>query len=140
MSLRTVFLCKLYGLFAMIFSLATASHLQASRDLFDELCHRPLALLLFGLIGLAAGLAMVLGHSIWSGGLRTCVVTLLGWLVLLKSILLLMLPARILAELYQNAWTGVAPGVYLAVCFALGAYLAWGGFRPPPRVGGNGAR
>ena len=37
---------------------------------------------------------MVLGHNVWSGIAPTVIATVLGWLVLLKSVLIVLLPAR----------------------------------------------
>jgi hypothetical protein len=42
-----------------------------------------------GAITLAAGLAMVLAHNIWSGGALVVVVTVVGWITLIKSLLFL---------------------------------------------------
>jgi hypothetical protein len=36
----------------------------------------------------------VLRHNIWSGGLLTVVVTIVGWLILLRGVLLLLSPAQ----------------------------------------------
>ena len=43
------------------------------------------------IIIVAAGLAMVLAHNIWSGGAQAVVVTLVGWLTLIKGLLYLLL-------------------------------------------------
>jgi membrane protein implicated in regulation of membrane protease activity len=51
-------------------------------------------LFLIEILGLAAGLAIVLGHTIWSSGLLSVIVTLIGWLTLIRSIILLFLSAQ----------------------------------------------
>jgi hypothetical protein len=48
-------------------------------------------LFLVELLGLAAGLAIVLGHNLWSSGLPALIITLIGWLTLIRSIILLFL-------------------------------------------------
>jgi hypothetical protein len=45
------------------------------------------------LITLGLGLAMVLGHNRWSGGALPILVTLIGWGLLLRGLLLLFLPS-----------------------------------------------
>ena len=47
------------------------------------LVHNPPLLLIVGMIGLIAGLAIVLGHNVWYGGMLPVVVTLVGWLILI---------------------------------------------------------
>jgi hypothetical protein len=46
----------------------------------DELVRSRGLMLIAGSFNLAAGLAIVLGHNVWSGGALTVVVTLIGWL------------------------------------------------------------
>jgi len=80
-------------------------------------------------ITLAAGLAMVLAHNIWSGGALAVVVTLVGWITLIKSLFFLFLPPEMEAGFflrqlhYQELfyWYG-------AVSLVLGVYLTYGGF------------
>jgi hypothetical protein len=45
--------------------------------------------LILGIITLAAGLAMVLAHNIWSGGALVVVITLVGWMALHQESILL---------------------------------------------------
>jgi hypothetical protein len=46
-------------------------------------------MLVYAIISLAVGLAMILGHNVWSGGALPVVVTLVGWLILAKGLMLL---------------------------------------------------
>ena len=83
-----------------------------------------------GAITLVAGLAMVLAHNIWSGGALVVVVTLVGWITLIKSLFVLFLPPEMeagffLGQLhYQQLF-----GVYGATSLVLGPYLTYGGFK-----------
>ena len=45
--------------------------------------------LIAGVFTLFGGLAIVLLHNYWSGGALTVIITLLGWLTLIKAVLLL---------------------------------------------------
>ena len=82
-----------------------------------------------GIMTLAAGLAMVLAHNIWSGGALAVVVTLVGWITLIKSLLFLFLPLEVEAGFflrqlhYQELFY-----FYGAVSLLLGVYLTYGGF------------
>ena len=61
------------------------------------------------------GLAIVLLHNYWSGGALTVIITLLGWLTLIKAVLLLVLPSTKLVALYG----GVSPTYILISCSGL---------------------
>jgi vacuolar-type H+-ATPase subunit I/STV1 len=104
------------------------SHEDSNVDAVTTLVHSPAALLTFGVIVLAAGLAIVLSHNVWSGGTLPVVVTLVGWLILIKGLLLVFLPpegvASYLAALrYQELYYP-----YAAITLIIGAYLTYGGF------------
>jgi hypothetical protein len=57
-------------------------------------------MLVLGVSTLAAGLAMVLAHNIWSGDALAVIVTLMGWLTLalIKGLLFLLLPGYVGAK------------------------------------------
>jgi len=134
MSPRTTFLSRLLGLYLILISLAMAAHKQATVESITAMMHNPPVLLVTRVIAVAAGLAMVLGHNVWSGGVLPVVVTLTGWLMLIKGSLLLFLsPAAasgvFLAGLhYEQFFYG-----YMGITLVLGIYLTYGGFRPAVR-------
>ena len=86
--------------------------------------------LISGVFTLFGGLALVLLHNYWSGGALTVIVTLLGWLTLIKAVVLLALPSTKLVAMYG----GVSPTYILisgSLTLLLGIYLAVAGFRSP---------
>ena len=82
----TVFLSRLIGLYCILASLAMAAHRQPTVETMTALIHTPAVLFLAGIIALLAGLAMVLGHNVWSGGALPVVVTLVGWVTLIRGL------------------------------------------------------
>lgn len=89
MSLRTIFISRLIGLYCVLASLVMFTHKQAIVGIEETLVHNPAMLFLTGIITLVAGLAIVLSHNVWTGGALPVVVTLLGWTALIKGLLLL---------------------------------------------------
>jgi len=67
MSPRTLFLSKLIGLYCILAALSMMTRTQATLETVTALLQNPSMMLILGVITLAAGLAMVLGHNIWSG-------------------------------------------------------------------------
>jgi hypothetical protein len=129
MPARTIFLARLIGLFALVQATAMILHKEAVTDAMNGVMgNRPL-LLVLGLVALAAGLAMVLAHNVWSGGALPVVVTLIGWIVLIRGVLILLLPADALARLFAAVRFGTAFYVYAALALVLGVSLTWAGFR-----------
>src|SRR5260370_34171944 len=102
MSTRTIFLARLIGLFAILLSLSEFLHKQATVETAAALVRdRPL-LFILAMLGLLAGLAMVLAHNVWSGGALPIVVTLFGWILLIRGTILLLLPPDTLASLMDS--------------------------------------
>jgi ABC-type amino acid transport system permease subunit len=129
MSPRTAFLSRLIGLFSILVSLALATHKQATVDTLTALVHNPPMLLIFGIVWLPVGLAMVLGHNVWSGGALPVIVTLVGWLILLRGLLLLFLSPEAAVGLFAGLHFEHLFYLYLVISFVLGLYLTYGGFR-----------
>jgi len=78
MSPLTIFLAKLLGLYCVIAALAMMTRKRSTVATFKALIANPPLLLLVEILGLAGGLAMIIGHNIWSGGALPIVVTLVG--------------------------------------------------------------
>ncbi len=142
MSTETRFLSRLLGLFCLIVGFTMLLQRQSTvQTVTALLADRPLTYVL-GVIVLFAGLAIVLVHNRWSGGAAAVIVTLIGWLTLLKGILLFTASAMRSAEFYlvQLRYAQLYY-VYTAVTLVLGAYLAWSGFgRAPGRAPAGSAR
>ena len=68
MSPRTLFLSKLIGLYCILVALSMMTRRQATVETMTALLQNPSMMLILGVITLAAGLAMILAHNIWSGG------------------------------------------------------------------------
>jgi hypothetical protein len=132
MSSRTIFLARLIGLFAIVLSLSELVHKQAMVETANALVRdRPLVLLL-SMIGLLAGLAMVLAHYVWSGGALPVVVTLFGWILLIRGALLLFLPPEAVAGLLDFFRFAQLFYFYVGIMLVLGLYLTYAGFKASP--------
>lgn len=131
---RTTFLSRLIGLYLILISLAMIAHKQATIDSITALIHNPPELFVTGVIAVAAGLAMVLGHNVWSGGVLPVLVTLTGWMMLIKGALLLFLPPEAQAGFFlAGLHFEQLFYPYSAFALLLGLCLAYGGFRSAMR-------
>ena len=104
------------------------------RQVHARLSSRFAPMYILGVVPLAAGLAMVLAHNRWSGGVATVVVTVIGWLSLAKGLLFLFLsPAGeanfFLADLrHQDLFY-----LYAGILMTIGLYLTYAGFMAQTR-------
>ena len=129
MSPRTLFLSRLIGLYCILVALSTMTRRQATAETVTALLQSPSMILIVGIITLAAGLAMVLAHNIWSGGVLAVVVTLVGWITLIKSLFFLFMPPEMETRLFlQQLHYQQLFYLYGAISLVLGAYLSYNGF------------
>ena len=130
MSPRTLFLSRLVGLYCILVALSMITRRQATLESVNALLHDPSMMFVVGVITLAAGLAMVLAHNVRSSGALAVVVTLVGWVTVIKGLCFLFLPPGMEAELflrqlhYQDLFY-----LYGCISLGLGGYLTYGGFK-----------
>ena len=128
MSVRTVFLARLFGLYCLIMAAAMLPQPEAFATIVHSFVADAPLVLIAGVFTLFGGLALVLLHNYWSGGALTVIITLIGWLTLIKAVVLVVLPSSKLVTLYS----GVSPTHILisgSLTLLLGIYLTVSGFR-----------
>jgi hypothetical protein len=128
MSPLTIFLAKLLGLYCVILALVMMVRGQSAAAPAKAVVANPSLLLYVELIGLAPGLAMVLGHNIWSGGILPVVVTLVGWFIVIRSAVLLALSPEATMKLVDSLQYEKRFYIYMGVTLVLGLYLTYAGF------------
>lgn len=133
MSPRTQYLSRLIGLYCVLVALSMVAHKQTTVASITELIHHAPALLLTSIFALGVGLAIVLGHNVWSGGALPVVVTLVGWLSLIKGLLFLFLTPQATVAFFEAAHYEQLFYVYASFTLVLGAFLTYGGFKSPAR-------
>src|ERR1039457_2766973 len=130
MSPRTTFLSRLIGFYCILVSLSMVTHKQATVDMATALIHSPPVLYVVGVMLVVAGLAMILGHNVWSGGVLPVIVTLIGWLTLTKGLLLLFVPPEAAPGFFLGGFRYEQLFyLYAAIAFFLGSYLTYSGVR-----------
>jgi hypothetical protein len=130
MSARTVFLSRLIGLYCILGAISMMLHKQSIVEAVTALLNDSPVMLLLGVLALVTGLAMVLAHNLWSAGPAALLVTIVGWITLMKGLLFLSLPREVEADLLL-AKLHYAQYFYLLMTISLimGLYLTYEGFR-----------
>jgi hypothetical protein len=128
MSGLTVFLARSIGLFTI---LLVAGFLVRGGAVIETTVSDGPVMLCYAIISLAMGVAMVVGHNVWSGGALPVVVTLVGWLILAKGLLLLVLAPEAVGGMMKQMRYGEHYHLFLAPALVMGLYLTWAGFTAP---------
>jgi len=129
MSPRTVFLSRWIGLYCISVAISMAVRKQSFVETITALLHNAALMFLVGILTLVAGLAMVLAHNVWSGGISTVMVTMVGWIALMKGLLFLFLPEEVEADLFlRKLHYAQYFDVFMAISLVMGIYLTYDGF------------
>ena len=128
MSSLTIFLAKLLGLYCIILALAMMTRKQSAVAAIEALIRNPPLLLFLEALRLAGGLAMVIGHNIWSGNALSVVITLLGWLMVIGGGGMLALSQGATIKLFEFLHYEKFFYVYMGGTLVLGLYLTYAGF------------
>lgn len=128
MSSRTAFLSKLVGLYVVVIAIAVLVNKPMMVATVTGLFQDPAVVVLSGVIALGIGLAIVLGHNVWSSA-PAIIVTIIGWLSLLKGLALLLVPANVQAAYALGVNYNQYFSVYAVVTLVVGIYLTYAGFR-----------
>jgi hypothetical protein len=128
----TIYLSRLIGLFLLVASLAMLVDKPGTLDAVHAIAEQRTMQIVLGMVSVAAALAVVLGHQIWSGGILPVVITLMGWVMLIRGVVLLLMSRTQITELID--WLGVDDYfyLYLGIAAAIGLYLTIHGFVAKP--------
>jgi len=134
MSPRTLFLSRLIGLYGIVAALSMLSRGPGIADTVTLLLRDAPLMFIVGVITLAAGLAMVLAHNVWSGGAPAVIVTVISWLTLIKgSLFFILTPEAEAAFFMKGLRYHELFNLYAAISLAIGVYLTYSGFRKSSR-------
>jgi hypothetical protein len=128
MSTLTIYLARLIGLSSLL--LAAAILLRGNALIMATIADGPV-MLVYALFSLAAGLAIILGHNIWSGGPLPVIVTLVGWLIFAKGLVLLVVTPETLARVLEQTQYREHSTLYIIPTLMIGLYLTYAGFAAP---------
>ena len=125
MSQLTIFLARLLGLFTIL--VIAAMMFRGGAVVEATFTNQP-AMLIYGITSLGLGLAMVLGHNVWSGGAVPILITLIGWWILIRGVLLILLPAGEAVRLFDILRYEELFYLYTGVTLIIGIFLTYRGF------------
>ena len=127
---ESIFLARFFGIYLIVVSVALLIN-RKNIDLIYSLYKTKEAILATGAIDLALGTALVLTQHVWEWGWQG-VITLIGWLLLVRGAARLTFPANILSILtsMQNVTkkNSMLTVLLLLVVLVVGGYFAYIGF------------
>ena len=126
----TYFLAEIIGLYLLIVGVTMLLYKQRWWRVINELCEPKGETLAYalGLVALAVGLLLVLLNNVWDMGLLPLVVTIVSWIILLKSVAVFVVSPGQLGRLVKSVRLESWWYVYVVIVLVIGAYLTYAGF------------
>jgi len=84
--------------------------------------------ILFGVLALLAGLAIVNAHNLWVSDWRV-IITVVGWLAIIRGVLSLVFPAKMHTVGETVIANTSGPVISALIFLVVGAILSWMGYR-----------
>jgi hypothetical protein len=128
--MSTKFLAKLLGFWLVLVAVGIIANRQATLGAVNALFADPGLAWITGVFTLLLGLVIVLTHNRWSGGAAAVIVTLYGWIAVLKGLLFIWLPLPLETGFYQALRLEQFSLGYGLIALALGGYLISRGVSP----------
>jgi hypothetical protein len=121
----SLYLARAWGLFSVLVSLGLLINRENYRHMVTTLKSDDISVLIAGVFALVMGVVQVVGYNSWTLDYRG-LITLLGWVALLKGIAILFVPGYMERFARAVAW-GTWYLAALVVFLVLGAYLLYVG-------------
>ena len=125
------FIARALGLIGIVFVLIALLSGGSVYDRMMGMMSDPGYLMQVGIMSLSFGVAIVAGHNVWDSSWRV-VITIIGYLALLKGVVILAWP-NLIVEMSQGMLeSGIMP-FHMAFAAAFYGWLTWLGFRSEKR-------
>ncbi|HEY1561907.1 MAG TPA: hypothetical protein VGF71_13645 [Caulobacteraceae bacterium] len=134
MSPLTLYLGKLIGIGLLAMCLSLALRPKASLATISAMMNETGLLLVTGIFTMTAGIALVLGHNLWSGPPLMIAVTIIGWVSLLKGLAIIAVPPARLAAVYRVLNYPQTLRLVMFIGAIVGAWMTWAAFTATPEV------
>ena len=125
----TLFLARCFGLYCVAIAASMVVRRRETMATINAILEQPGQIMICGVIALGIGVPMIIGHNVWNGPPLTTAVTVLGWTVAAKGLMLLLLPTASLRKTYGALHYERGFVFYMVGILAAGAALLWASFR-----------
>ena len=123
----TYLLAQVMGIYCLVVGASMFFQKKDFIRVVDEMAHSRAMLYILGFIALLLGLLVVLTHNIWTAGTLPLVVTLFGWVILLKGIFMMFTSYESTVKLIRAVKLEQITWLYVLILLVLGAYLTYAG-------------
>ena len=126
--MSTQYLARFFGVWIVVVQLGMAFNRATTIAAIDGIFSNPGLAWVTGVFTALIGLVVILGHNRWSGSAAAVLVTLFGWIALLKGLTFVWLPIGDQQQFYAALQFERFYYGYLVFGLGLGGFLIYAGF------------
>lgn len=119
----TFFFAQLLGLIMVVMALSLFTQRRMYLGMVAAFRENRASQFAASFTGLLLGGVLLLTHNVWSGGLLPFLVSLIGWMIFLKSVALLLLPTSLWGKIMKPVATRRAFIIAASAMLVIGLYL-----------------
>ena len=123
----THFYAALFGILFLGIGIGMLFNRRDMLAVFEEMAKSRVGVFTFAIINTLLGVTIILTHNVWNGTLGTTLVSLLGWLLTVRGLLLFIVPHHHVARLLERATKSAFPLITLGTIL-VGVYFTYVGF------------
>ena len=123
----SIFLAQILGLVYLVIGVGVIFNSGYYHDMMKDFLKSPAILYLGGVMALLVGFLIVTYHNVWEQS-WVVIITIIGWIALVKGVVLLVFPELALSSSKSFLKTKEAFAKYGIFVLALGAILSYYGF------------
>ena len=123
----SIFLAKTIGLYLVIVSAAFILKANELKPMALDMVRNPSLVMFSGILALIFGILIVVSHNIWVMDWRV-IITLLGWLALLKGAMRLFFPEFAMSKMKKCVENNASYTIMMLITLFIGLVLLYFGF------------
>ena len=124
----TYFIAQFIGL--MLLSVGASLFFQGKvfMKALNDITENRSILFMVGIVLYLGGVAIVLTHNIWNAGFLSTVITLIGWILILRGVASMFMPGQSMTRTVCMFKVEEFSWAYGILVLVIGAYLTYAGF------------
>jgi uncharacterized membrane protein len=124
----SIFLAQIIGIYLIADGIVAITRFKELIPIIEEFKLNKILFFSLGTIVLLLGLIIVLNHNIWHGEPYQIVITLIGWIVLIKGLILFLLPSELIKSIIDQFNHPNTYRIAGTVTLLFGLWLTYHGF------------
>jgi hypothetical protein len=126
--LITYFLAQIMGVVCVLVSLAILLRKKVFIEVIHDVENNQALIFALGIISVVLGLLVVITHNFWQLGFLPLLITLIGWVMLIRGVLAIFVPQQIIKSFLRWARIEKLSWLYGLIILVIGLYLTYSGF------------